>query len=61
MVELKSCPFCKVPPEIGYVCGEYFIYGENDNCPYCGLSFSEMHSSEEAQINAWNRRISNVK
>lgn len=56
MAELKNCPFCGVPPYVGYCCGEYMIFGDNPDCPYCGDSFTEMHSSEEMEIEAWNRR-----
>ena len=56
MDELKPCPKCKVPPKIGYACGEYFVYGEDHNCQYCGDAFAEMHSSEVLEIEAWNRR-----
>lgn len=61
MSELKPCPRCGVPPKIGYVCGEYFVYGENIGCPYCGAAFTEMHSSEELEIEAWNRRADNER
>ena len=56
MAELKPCPQCGVPPHIGYCCGEYFIYGDDPECPYCGNSFTEMHASEQGEIEAWNRR-----
>lgn len=57
MTELKPCPKCGVPPKIGYVCGEYLVYGDDPECPYCGQSFAEMHSSEKLEIEAWNRRV----
>lgn len=57
--ELKPCPSCGVPPKIGYACGEYFVYSEQEDCPYCGLDFTEMHSSEEREIEAWNGRVDN--
>jgi len=56
MAELKPCPFCGVPPKMAYVCGEYFVMGENDDCPYCGNAFTEMHSNEQLMEDAWNRR-----
>ena len=59
MSELKPCPLCGVPPKIGYACGEYFVCGEDADCPVCGLDFCEMHSSEELEIEAWNRRVDN--
>lgn len=57
MSELKPCPLCGVPPTLAYCCGEYMVYGEHDDCPYCGVAFTEMHSSEELEIEAWNRRV----
>ena len=35
---------------------EYFVMGENDDCPYCGNAFTEMHSNERLMEEAWNRR-----
>ena len=55
-MDLKPCPKCKVPPKIGYCCGEYFVSGHDHNCPICGIAFTEMHSSEQAEEEAWNRR-----
>ena len=57
MAELKPCPKCGVPPKLGYACGEYLVYGDDPECPYCGQSFAEMHSSEKLEIEAWNRRV----
>lgn len=54
--KLKPCPICGVPPRMGYACGEYFISGADNECPVCGLNFTEMHTSEELEIEAWNRR-----
>ena len=45
MSELKPCPLCGVPPTLAYCFGEYMVYGEHDDCPYCGVAFTEMHSS----------------
>ena len=60
MAELKPCPKCKKVPEIGYVCGEYFIFSINEITGMCVCSsFSEMHASEEQEIEAWNRRADN--
>ena len=56
MSELKPCPRCNVPPRLGYCCGEYFVHGDDPNCPYCGNAFTEMHCDELDEINAWNRR-----
>lgn len=55
MIELKPCPKCGRVPMIGYACGEYFIVGNVADCPVCD-GFTEMHSSEETEIEAWNRR-----
>lgn len=55
--ELKPCPVCGFVPKIGYACGEYFVYGDDNHCPGCGNAFFEMHSSEELEIEAWNRRV----
>lgn len=57
-IELKPCPRCGVSPHMGYCCGEYMIYGDDPNCPYCGNAFTEMHSNELDEIRAWNRRVS---
>lgn len=58
MAKLKPCPRCRKVPSISYACGEYFIDSENDDCPVCGIrGFVEMHSSEEQEIEAWNRRV----
>ena len=54
---LVSCPRCGVPPHLGYCCGEYFIHGEDPECPYCGTAFSEMRSDPAMEIDAWNKRI----
>lgn len=59
MTELKPCPKCGGVPRIGYAFGEYFVVGTEDDCPVCGVvSFVEMHSSEEMEIEAWNRVVS---
>ena len=54
--KLKRCPVCKKIPKLGYCCGEYFVHGEDPDCLCCGTAFTEMHSSEEREIDAWNRR-----
>lgn len=59
--KLKRCPVCKKIPKLGYCCGEYFVHGEDPNCPCCGTAFMEMHSSEELEIDAWNRRAEDGK
>ena len=56
MAELKECPACGKIPKIGYACGDYYVYGGDDDCPGCGLTFTEMHSSEVREVEAWNRR-----
>lgn len=57
MAELKPCPVCRIPPRLGYCCSEYFVAGEDPFCPVCGNAFTEMHSSEETEVRAWNRRV----
>lgn len=58
--ELKPCPQCKEVPKIGYVCGEYFILPNSKPVGTCVCSsFTEMHSSEEQEIEAWNRSVEN--
>ena len=52
----KPCPKCGMKPRIGYACGEYFIVGMVVDCPVCDY-FGEMHSSEEAEIEAWNKAV----
>lgn len=57
MDELKPCPVCGISPHMGYCCAEYFVAGEDPLCPVCGNTFTEMHSSEEAEVMAWNKRV----
>lgn len=58
---LKACPQCHEVPEIGYCCGEYFIFHPSKIVGMCFCSsFTEMHSSEETEIKAWNRRVSDA-
>ena len=59
--ELKECPICKAVPKLRYCCGEYFVSGENGDCPVCGTAFTEMHSSEERMTEAWNKRAAEMK
>lgn len=54
MAKLKPCPICGRVPKIGYACGEYLVSGDDDDCPGCGFAFTEMHSSEQKMIEAWN-------
>ena len=61
MTELKPCPACKKIPQIGYACGEYFVFGDDEDCPGCGIDFTEMHSSEQLEIEVWNRRAEDGK
>ena len=57
MDELKPCPQCGEVPEIGYACGEYFILTTSKSVEDCVCSsFTEMHSTKEQEIEAWNRR-----
>lgn len=57
-LRLKPCPDCGLIPRIGYACGEYFIVGMVVDCPVC-TRFDEMHSNEQLEIEAWNRRAEN--
>ena len=54
--QLKPCPVCHKVPHLCYCCGEYYVSGDNPDCPGCGTAFTEMHSSPELEIEAWNRR-----
>ena len=60
MLEIKPCPQCGEVPTIQYACGEYFVVplSKPIGTCICG-SFNEMHSSEQIEIEAWNRRASN--
>ena len=51
---LLPCPKCMKVPDIGYVCGEYFILPVGE-C-FCGR-FNEMHSSEEKEAEVWNMAV----
>lgn len=54
----KPCPKCNSKIEIGYACGEYFIMSDNEDCSVCGVrAFTEMHSNEEMEIEAWNKLV----
>ena len=59
---LRACPQCGEVPEIGYCCGEYFIFHPSkiDGMCFCS-SFAEMHSSEGTEIEAWNRKVNNYE
>lgn len=58
--ELKPCPKCGEVPMIGYCCGEYFIFHPSKCVGACVCaSFTEMHSSKQTEIDAWNRRADN--
>ena len=59
MDALQPCPRCGVSPHLAYCCGEYLIYGDDNDCPICGDAFTEMHSSEKKEVEAWNRRAEN--
>ncbi|MBQ3603931.1 MAG: hypothetical protein IJA02_08835 [Clostridia bacterium] len=56
--KLKPCPKCGEEMSIEYACGEYFVLPTNRGCYFCD-GFNEMHSSEEQEIEAWNRRADN--
>lgn len=54
--KLKPCPICGEVPEIAYCCGEYFILPSSKAVGTCLCSsFTEMHSSEQREIEAWNK------
>lgn len=54
MLDLKPCPQCGKKVLIGYACGEYFIYSRERSDCVCS-HFTEMHSSIEQEIEAWNK------
>lgn len=58
MLDLKPCPQCGEVPEIGYACGEYFIFSREEADCACN-NFTEMHSTKEQEIKAWNRSAKN--
>lgn len=55
-LQLRLCPQCRRVPRLGYCCGEYFVAGEDPDCPCCGTAFTEMHSTPKLEVDAWNRR-----
>ena len=55
-LRLRPCPRCKKRPRLSYCCGEYFVAGDDPDCPYCGTAFTEMHASPKLEADAWNRR-----
>lgn len=57
MPELEICPVCGLEPNLGYCCGEYMVSCLDPYCPVGGNSFTEMHSSEKMEIEAWNKRV----
>ncbi len=60
--KLKPCPKCGEVPEVAYCCGEYFILPLSKPVGTCLCSsFTEMHSSEQREIDAWNRMVDNEK
>lgn len=59
--QMKPCPVCHKVPHLGYCCGEYYVSGDNPDCPGCGTAFTEMHSSVLREIEAWNRRVEDGK
>lgn len=57
---LKPCPKCGEVPMIAYACGEYFILPVSKPVGACFCSsFAEMHASEDAEADAWNRSVEN--
>lgn len=59
---LCKCPQCDEIPQIGYACGEYFVFSlsKPTGCCLCS-SFFEMHATEEREILAWNTYCKEVK
>ena len=58
MTKVKPCPQCKEVPIIGYCCGEHFVMTLKAPVGACVCSsFTEMHSSEETEIKAWNKHV----
>lgn len=58
VAHLAPCPVCGQTPNLGYCCGEYFVYGDNPTCHCCGgTNFCEMHSDPRLEIEAWNRWV----
>lgn len=61
--KLSPCPMCGKIPKINYACGEYFIYPA-DECTCTELCmcllFNEMHSSEEQEIEVWNKWVNKI-
>ena len=55
--ELEVCPVCGLIPNLGYCCGEYMVSCLDPYCPVGGNKFTEMHSSEQMEIDAWNKRV----
>ena len=59
--EIKPCPQCGKVPMLGYVCGKYFILPTSKAAEDClCVSFAEMHTTKEQEIEAWNRRVENA-
>lgn len=61
MKECNPCPLCGSRVHIGYACGDYFVSGGEDDCPVCGIEYSEMHASEKGMEEAWEKRVQTVK
>lgn len=60
--KIKPCPTCGEVPEIAYCCGEYFVLPSSKAVETCLCSaFTEMHSSEQHEIDAWNRMVEKEK
>lgn len=56
--ELMPCPECGDVPEIQYACGEYFLINPLHRSKRCFCNdFPEMHSSEEYEIECWNKAV----
>lgn len=58
--KIEPCPKCGEIPQIGYVCGEHFVFSESAPVGACICSsFREMHASEEQEKQVWNDYIEN--
>lgn len=61
MPELEVCPVCGLVPDLGYCGSAYMVSCLDPYCPVGGNSYTERHSSEKMEIEAWNRRVKRWK
>ncbi len=59
MDKIKACPNCGKIPRIRYACGEYFVVGGDEMCWLCS-EFTEMHATEQQEIEVWNQTVDKV-